>query len=60
MMAPAGVIEYVVIHELAHLRERNHTTRLWKLVGKHDPEYVRHAEWLEANSSQLIFTERDL
>jgi predicted metal-dependent hydrolase len=59
IMAPADVIDYVVVHELAHLREKNHTTRFWELVGEHDPEYTRHAEWLEVNSSKLIFAECD-
>ena len=60
MMAPTEVVDYIVVHELAHLREKNHTTQFWEIVGEHDLEYTQHAEWLEANSSQLIFSERDL
>jgi len=36
---PLSVLDYVVIHELAHLRERNHGARFWSLVKTHCPEY---------------------
>jgi predicted metal-dependent hydrolase len=60
MMAPPRVIDYIIIHELAHLQEPNHTDEFWNLVAEHDPEYQDHAEWLEENSTQLIFTEDDI
>ena len=60
VMAPDDVIDYVVIHELTHLLESNHTRRFWSIVSKYDPEYKSHAEWLDENSVQLIFTADDL
>jgi predicted metal-dependent hydrolase len=60
MMAPADVIDYVIVHELAHLRESNHTDSFWSLVREYDPEYQEHATWLEENSTQLIFSDDDL
>lgn len=60
MMAPLAVIDYIVIHELAHLREPNHTKEFWSLVAEHDPDYEDHAHWLEEHSVQLIFSEEDL
>ncbi len=60
MMAPPDVVDYIVIHELAHLREQNHTDEFWSLVAEYDPEYKSHSEWLAENSTRLIFTERDL
>jgi predicted metal-dependent hydrolase len=60
MMAPPEIAEYVVIHELAHLREANHDDAFWSLVAEHDPDYLSHAEWLEENSTALIFSEEDL
>ena len=60
VMAPDEVIDYVVVHELAHLREKNHTRRFWAIVQEFDPDYEEHAEWLTENSSQLIFTKDDL
>jgi len=60
MMAPPDVIDYIVVHELAHLRESNHTDTFWSLVAEHDPKYEAHASWLERNSSKLIFDGSDL
>lgn len=60
MMAPPEVIDYIVIHELAHLRESNHSSEFWSLVAEFDPEYKEKAEWLEQNSAKLIFSEEDL
>ena len=60
MMAPVEIVEYVVIHELAHLREPNHTDAFWSLVADHDSDYKQHARWLENNSTHLIYSEADL
>lgn len=60
IMAPDDVIDYVVIHELAHLCEQNHTRQFWNIVGRYDPNYEEHVDWLTENSSKLIFTEDDL
>ncbi len=60
MMAPPNVIDYIVVHELAHLRESNHTAEFWSLVAEHSPKYEQYAEWLERNSTQLIFSKDDL
>jgi len=60
MMAPQEIVDYIVIHELAHLRESNHTDAFWSLVAEHDPDYETHARWLEQNSTRLIFSEEDL
>ncbi len=60
MMAPPAIIEYVVVHELAHLQEPNHSEVFWSLVEQYDPEYAEHADWLDENSTQLIFSDEDL
>ncbi len=39
MMAEPEVIKYVIIHELAHIKEKNHSKRFWKLVEKYEPYY---------------------
>ncbi len=59
-MAPPDVVDYLVVHELAHLTEQNHGGDFWRLVGKYVPEYKEKAEWLEQNSAKLIFSEEDL
>jgi predicted metal-dependent hydrolase len=60
IMAPLEVVDYILVHELAHLREPNHSDEFWSLVAEHDPEYKAHSQWLEENSAQLIFSEDDL
>jgi predicted metal-dependent hydrolase len=60
MMAPPEIADYVVIHELAHLREGNHTQAFWSLVSEHDADYQEHATWLDENSTRLIFSDDDL
>lgn len=60
MMAPPEIVDYVVIHELAHLREANHSDAFWSLVQEHDSEYRSHAEWLQEHSTRLIFSDDDL
>lgn len=60
LMAPPEIIDYLVVHELAHLQEPNHTDAFWRIVGDRIPEYEEHAAWLEENSTQLVFSEDDL
>lgn len=60
LMTPEDVVVYVIIHELAHLREQNHTEAFWSLVAEHDPDYEEHAEWLEKNSARLVFCRDEL
>ncbi len=44
---PPAVIEYVLIHELAHRREMNHSKAFWDIVRTHCPEYPKHRGWLK-------------
>jgi predicted metal-dependent hydrolase len=44
--APPEVIDYVIIHELMHLLELDHSPRFWQLVEQADPDYKKHKEWL--------------
>ncbi|MFH1484877.1 MAG: SprT family zinc-dependent metalloprotease [Chloroflexota bacterium] len=53
MMAPKPVIDYVIIHELAHLRELNHSRKFWELVAKHCPEWREHKKWLKEHQEEL-------
>lgn len=43
---PLDIVDYVIAHELAHLRELNHGARFWEIVGGLFPEYERAREWL--------------
>jgi predicted metal-dependent hydrolase len=43
------IIDYVIIHELAHLVHMNHSQKFWNLVEKFDPEYKKRVGWLKRN-----------
>ncbi len=53
MMAPEPVIDYVVVHEIAHLREMNHSKRFWKLVADNCPRWRVYRKWLKAHETDL-------
>ena len=53
MMAPSEVIDYVVVHELAHLREMNHSPRFWAIVADTMPEYQTHRVALKRLQARL-------
>ena len=53
IMAPPEVLDYVVIHELCHLIEFNHSRRFWSLVEKQMPEYEVWKKWLKTHGSEL-------
>ncbi len=47
IMMPSKILEYVVIHELAHRMEMNHSKRFWEIVSKFCPEYKQRIIWLK-------------
>ena len=55
LLTPEEVADYVIIHELAHLIEMNHSSRFWALVKKAMPEYEVHKEWLKRYGEQCDF-----
>lgn len=54
MLTPDYVIDYIVVHELCHLREMNHSEKFWAEVEKIMPDYQRAELWLKQNSGNLI------
>lgn len=55
LFAPDDVQDYVILHELAHLVELNHSDRFWALVENHMPDYPEKEKWLKANRSKCDF-----
>ncbi len=53
VMAPPEVIDYVVVHELAHLRFNNHSKNFWILVECIMPDYKQRLKWLKENGQKL-------
>jgi len=55
VMAPAEILDYVVVHELAHLKELNHSSRFWQKVETACPSYKTARKWLKQSSLSLNF-----
>lgn len=54
MLTPDYVIDYIVVHELCHLREMNHSEKFWAEIEKIMPDYQRAELWLKQNGGNLI------
>ena len=54
MFAPPQVIDYLVVHELCHLIEPNHSDRFWRLVGSFLPDYKASRSWLKQHGGVLM------
>lgn len=53
--APLEVMEYVVHHEVAHLKHHNHSAKFWQTVAFLCPDYDRHEKWLSAHGQTLWY-----
>lgn len=53
VLAPAHVLDYLAAHEVAHLREMNHSARFWVLVRESCPALDEAKAWLKKNGAQL-------
>ncbi|MDD2767745.1 MAG: SprT family zinc-dependent metalloprotease [Methylococcus sp.] len=53
-LAPPSVLEYVVVHELCHIRHRNHSGDFWALVAAHLPGWRQERQWLKTHGGGLI------
>ncbi len=52
--APVTVIENVIVHELTHLLEANHTLEFWNRVTAQLPDYGKAKRWLRENGHELV------
>ena len=53
-LVPEPVRDYVIVHELCHRKEMNHSPAFWAEVARVLPDYRTHREWLKKNGGQLI------
>ena len=53
-LAPESVLEYVVVHELCHISERNHSPAFWSLLARHLPNYAEERRWLKTHGTELM------
>jgi predicted metal-dependent hydrolase len=54
VLAPLEVLDYVVVHELCHLRVPDHSRRFWRLVESRRPEWRRQRDWLTVHGPELL------
>ncbi len=53
IMAPLDVLNYIVVHELAHLIHKKHIKAFWNEIDKMIPDYQKHMEWLRINGAAM-------
>lgn len=53
-LCPSEVVDYVIIHELCHLKELNHSKYFWAEVSKYCPDYKAQKLWLKLHGNELI------
>jgi hypothetical protein len=53
ILLPPGLVEYIVLHELCHMLEHNHTPRFWSFVRRADRDFERKESWLKENGSRF-------
>ena len=56
LKAPTDVIDYMILHELCHIRIKGHSHGFWDLVHKYMPNYQDKIDWLEVNGNNLVST----
>jgi predicted metal-dependent hydrolase len=54
VLAPLEVLDYVVVHELCHLRVLNHSEHFWRLVEQRRPEWREQRDWLREHGPELL------
>ncbi|WP_196593835.1 M48 family metallopeptidase [Pectinatus sottacetonis] len=54
MMAPDNIIDYLVIHETAHLLQMNHSIKFWSIVKRLDPDFQKHRLWLRQHGDIIL------
>jgi len=54
VQATQAINDYVIIHELCHLQQHNHSKAFWELVERFDPNYREHRRWLKNQGHQLV------
>lgn len=59
IIAPLAVIDYVIVHELAHLKYHNHSKAFWNLVATQIPEYPEYRDWLRTHQYEADFLSRE-
>ena len=54
MLCPEEILDYVIVHELCHRKEMNHSKRFWSEVAKVMPDYEKRRRWLKTEGQEII------
>lgn len=57
MLCPDEIIDYIILHELCHTAEMNHSKRFWDLLARFCPDYKERRLWLKTNGSKIIYAQ---
>jgi len=52
-MLPLSVLDYVIVHELAHLEDKSHSPKFWRTIEKVMPDYDEAKKWLKFNGAGM-------
>ena len=53
IMAPANILDYIIVHEMCHLKYMNHSNEFWEMLGRVLTDYESRREWLMNNGIRL-------
>jgi hypothetical protein len=54
LKAPESVIDYIILHELCHLKIKEHSHHFWDMVHRFMPDYQKHVQWLKINGMPIL------
>jgi predicted metal-dependent hydrolase len=54
MKAPLPIIDYIIVHELCHLKIKSHSHKFWLFLSRYVNDYKQKEQWLSENSLNLI------
>ena len=60
MLVPDEVLDYLIVHELAHRKEMNHSVRFWQIVETYCPSYKQHEAWLKTHGDRVMLSLREM
>jgi predicted metal-dependent hydrolase len=53
MLAPETIVDYVIMHELAHIKHMNHSRRFWEFLARYCPDWQKYRNWLSTHEGEL-------
>ena len=53
-LMPSEILDYVIVHELSHLKEMNHSKQFWREVARVMPDYKSKRKWLKENGTKYM------